>query len=190
MRLALFAPALLTFALLAPPAVAQVASPDKIAAQRAAIAKLDFMNGRWRGPAVTQMPGGAHQVTQTERIGSFLDGTLKLIEGHGYNEDGTTGFHAFGVVSFDEAKGDYVFRSHAQGYAGTFAFRPTGTGYVWEIPAGPKTMIRYTATITGTRWNEVGDRIVDGTAPQRFFEMNLTRLGDTGWPTAGGVPMR
>ena len=182
--------ALIALCLLATPATAQVAAPDKIAAQRAAIEKLDFMNGRWRGPAVTQMPGGAHQVTQTERIGNFLDGTLKLIEGHGYNADGTTGFHAFGVVSFDDAKGEYVFSSHAQGHAGTFAFRRTDTGYVWDIPAGPKMTIRYTATITATHWNEVGDRIVEGALPQRFFEMNLTRLGDTNWPAAGGVPMK
>ena len=45
--------------------------------------------------------------------------------------------------------------------------------------------IRYTATIKGGSWLEVGDRILPGKEPVRFFEMNLKRIGDTTWPAAG-----
>lgn len=55
---------------------------------------------------------------------------------------------------------------------------------------GPGAKIRYTATIGGGKWREVGDRIVGDGAPMRIFEMNLTRVGDSAWPDADPVPMR
>ena len=46
-----------------------------IAAQREGMAPLAYMNGVWRGPATTTLPSGeVHNITQTERIGPFLDG--------------------------------------------------------------------------------------------------------------------
>lgn len=48
--------------------------------------------------------------------------------------------------------------------------------------------MRYTATIKDGAWREVGDRIVPGGPPVRFFEMNLTRVSDTSWPAAGAIP--
>ena len=165
-------------------ATAQDANPAAIAAQQAAMKKLDWMKGRWRGPAVTQSPQGEHRVTQTERIGPFLDGTVMVMEGKGFRADRTPGFHAFGILSFDPRSGDYTLRSYAQGYVGSFKLIPSGSGYVWEIPAGPM-KIRYTATFHDGTWTEVGDRIAEGRPPQRFFEMNLKRVGDTDWPEAG-----
>jgi len=167
-------------------AAAQVADPATLGAQREAIAKLGWMDGTWRGPATTMTPTGEHKVIQTERIGTMLGGTIRVMEGKGFNPDGTTGFNAFGILSYDPATKGYSLHSYAQGYAGDFKLTPTADGYIWEIPAGPMT-IRYTATIAGTHWREVGDRIVPGQPPQRFFEMTLTRVGDTGWPNAGGM---
>jgi hypothetical protein len=48
--------------------------------------------------------------------------------------------------------------------------------------------IRYTAVVKEGVWLEVGDRIMAGKDPIRFFEMNLKRVGDTDWPAAGAVP--
>lgn len=161
-----------------------------LAAQKEAMKALASMDGIWRGTAWTIRPdGGKHEIVQTERIGPFLDGTLKVIEGRGYEADGTVAFNAFGVVSFDPAKKAYGMRSHAQGQSGDFVFTPTPDGYAWEIPAGPMT-IRYTATIKDGVLHEVGDRIVPGKDPVRFFEMTLTRVGDTDWPAGGAVPMK
>ncbi|MBW8783896.1 MAG: DUF1579 domain-containing protein [Novosphingobium sp.] len=156
------------------------------AAQRGAIAKLAWMNGRWRGEAITQTPTGDHRVTQTERIGDLLGGTIKLVEGRGFQADGTIGFNAFGVVSFDPSTGKYAFHTYAQGRAGDFAFTPTDDGYVWEIPAGPMT-IRYTARLAGGLWTETGERIVVGRPAQPFFVMHLRRIGDSDWPEAGAM---
>jgi hypothetical protein len=167
-------------------AFAQGTDTAAIAAQQEAMKKLDWMDGKWRGPAVSQSPQGEHKVTQTERIGGFLDGTLKVIEGRGYNADGGTGFHAFGVVTYDPATKTYWMTSSAQGRSGKFQLTPSDNGYKWEIPAGPAT-IRYTAALADGKWTEVGDYVVAGQPPRRFFTMTLTRIGDTDWPEAGAV---
>jgi hypothetical protein len=159
-----------------------------IAAQRAAMAPLAVMDGVWRGPASIMLPSGAkHTITQTERIGPFLDGSIKVVEGRGYEADGSVGFNAFGIISYNPATRAYTLHSHAQGLVGDFDLKLTSDGYVWEIPAGPAT-IRYTAVIKNGAWQEVGDRIMPGQDPVRFFEMNLTRVGDTSWPAAGPIP--
>jgi hypothetical protein len=164
--------------------------PDQtklIAAQKEAMAGLSFMDGTWRGPAWTLLPSGEkHTITQTERIGPFLDGSVKVIEGRGYDPDGKVTFNAFGTISFDPTTRAFTLHSYAQGQVGDFVLTPKADGYAWEIPAGPAT-IRYTATIKGGTWLEVGDRIMPGKDPMRFFEMSLKRLGDSNWPTAGAV---
>lgn len=158
-----------------------------LAAQKEAMAKLQTMNGVWRGTATMTTPSGEKRViTQTERIGPFLDGSLKVIEGRGHEPDGRVTFNAFGIVSYNPATRAYSMRSYAQGYAGDFVLKPTAEGYTWEIPAGPAT-IRYTATIKGDVLHEFGERVVAGSEPIRIFEMTLKRIGDTDWPAAGAV---
>jgi hypothetical protein len=171
--------------------LAYAQGPDlaSIAAQKEAMKPLSMMDGVWRGPAWTMLPTGKHEVTQTERIGPFLDGAVKVIEGRGYNADGTVGFNAFGTISFDPTKKEYTLHSYALGYVGDFKLTPKADGYVWEIPAGPMT-IRYTATIGNGAWKEVGERVAQGQAPVQFFEMNLKRVGDTDWPAAGAIPAK
>src|SRR5258706_12684301 len=149
-----------------------------IAAQREAMAPLARMDGVWRGSAWTLQPNGEKRhITQTERIGPFLDGSVKVIEGRGYREDGTVGFNAFGIVSYDPAKRAYSIRSYAMGRSGDFSFRPTDDGYAWELPAGPGATIQYRASIKDNVLHEVGDRIVPDREPLRIFEMTLKRVG-------------
>lgn len=157
------------------------------AAQVAAMGKLASMDGVWRGPAWTITPTGRHEVTQTERIGPLLGGSIKVVEGRGYNADGSTGFNAFAVISFEPTTGAYAMRSYAMGRAGDFKLTPTPDGYAWEIPAGPAT-IKYTAVIKDGVLHEIGERIAPGQAPVQFFEMTLKRVGDSAWPTAGAIP--
>lgn len=160
------------------------------ATQKAEIGKLAFLDGIWRGTAYNiGMDGKRHEVVQTERIGPMLGGEIKVIEGRGYNADGTVGFNAFAVISYNVHKKAYNFRSYAMGNEGDFEFTPTANGYVWKIPAGPVT-IRYTSKIEGDKFNEVGDRIMPDGKEVRFFEMNLKRVSDTTWPSGNPVPMK
>ena len=158
-----------------------------IAAQREGMAPLAYMDGVWRGPAWTILPSGEkHNITQTERIGPFLDGSVKVIEGRGYDPDGKVTFNALGIISYDPDKKTYSMRSYALGRLGDFVVTPTADGYVWEIPAGPMT-IRYTAVVKEGTWHEVGDRVMPQKEPVRFFEMTLKRVGDSSWPSAGAI---
>jgi hypothetical protein len=160
-----------------------------IAAQRDAMKVLTVMDGVWRGDAWTILRSGdKHSITQTERIGPFLDGSIKVIEGRGYDTDGKVSFNAFGVISYDPASKAYVLHSYAQGRSGDFPLTPTADGYVWEIPAGPA-KIRYTAVIKPDSWREIGEQVVPGQAPVQFFEMNLKKIGDSAWPGAGAIPV-
>ncbi|MBC8024172.1 MAG: DUF1579 domain-containing protein, partial [Burkholderiales bacterium] len=119
-----------------------------IAAQVEALKVFAAMDGVWRGPAWTLLPNGEKRtLTQTERIGPFLGGSVKVIEGRGYTADGNVGFNALGIISYNPATRAYSLRSYALGRSGDFALRPTDDGYAWEIPAGPNATIRYVATI-------------------------------------------
>ncbi len=116
-------------------------SATLIKAQRDAMAPLAFMDGIWRGPAWSMLPSvEKHNIIQTERIGPFLDGSVKVIEGRGYNPDGSIGFNAFGTISYNPATRVYTLHSYALGNVGDFVLNRTADGYVWEIPAGPMTI--------------------------------------------------
>jgi hypothetical protein len=167
--------------------------PDPTAlldAQRQALAPLARMDGVWRGPAWTITPNGRHDIIQTERIGPFLGGSVRMMEGRGYNADGGVGFNALGIVSFNPATRAYTLTSWAQGYSGVFPFQVTADGYTWEVPAGPGAIIRYTATIGDGTLREIGHRIAGDAPPVQIFEMNLRRVADTSWPAGDPVPMR
>ena len=188
MRRLRFASALVAFSLLAAaPAVAQVQQPAGSPVQRERVGALDFMNGEWRGTATTTMPGHSTVLTQTERVGPLLGGSVKLIEGRGYAADGTTRFNAFAILSWDERAGKYLFRSYANGYTGEYPFELTEDGFRWEMPAGPNAKIQYVAVVRDGTWHEVGDYVAEGQPPRRFIELRLTRIGDTDWPGAGAV---
>ncbi|MGE5175584.1 MAG: hypothetical protein ACM3JJ_04340 [Hyphomicrobiales bacterium] len=159
-----------------------------ISAQREAMKRLAYMDGVWRGPAWTlQASGEKRTLTQTERIGPFLDGSVRVIEGRGYDADGKVVFNALGIVSYDPLKHAYSIHSYALGQSGDFPFLPNDQGYVWEIPAGPA-KIRYTAVITDSTWKETGERTLTGKEPVQIFEMNLRRVGGTDWPAGGAIP--
>jgi hypothetical protein len=169
-------------------ALAQIpAQPAGTEAQRSAVGALDFLDGEWRGEAVINGPGGQTTLTQTERVGSLLGGSIKVIEGRGYAADGSTEFNAMAVLSWDARNNRYSFRSWANGYTGEYPFERTEDGFRWETPAGPNAKIQYVAVVKDGTWHEVGDYVADGQPPRRFIEMRLTRLGDGQWPAGGAV---
>ena len=160
-------------------------SKELIAEQRRAMMPLAIFDGTWRGPATATLDDGRRvELTQTERVGGFLAGSLKLIEGKGYAHDGSVVFNAFGVISFSPRTGQYNFRSHEQGHAGDFAIQVTANGFMWTVDEGAA-KVRYTATVKDGVWSEIGERIVDGQPAERIYEMALRRIGNTDWPEAG-----
>lgn len=171
-----------------PPRLAPVVPTEALAMP---MAKLRMLHGVWRGQATGTTPSGErYTVTQTERVGPMLGGDILVIEGRGYKPDGTTGFNAFGVVSWNPTRQTYELRSYAQGRAGTFDLALTEDGYVWSVPAGPQAIMRFTAKVTGDQWRETGEYVAADQPPVPAFEMNLTRVGDTGWPLGTPLPPR
>ena len=169
-------------------------APDaaaNITAQKEAMKPFAVNHGIWRGLAATTLPDGRKlEITQTERVGPFLDGSVMVLEGRGYDpKTGSVLFNAFGTISYDPTAKTYTLHSYAQGRAGDFPVTATPDGYIWQIAAGPAT-IRYTISIKDGVWHEVGDRIMPGKDPARFFEMTLKRISSTDWPSAGAVPMK
>jgi hypothetical protein len=191
MPLGLRRPSALGLALALPLAAQGRPEPDAaLKAQKEAMAVLSGLDGTWRGTAWTLLPGGEKKtLIQTERVGTMLDGTVRVIEGRGYEADGKLVFNAFGVIGYNPATKAYTLQARAQGRAGEYTVTPNAEGFIWEIPAGPAT-IRYTVVLKGGTWTEVGDRLVPGQPPQRFHEMTLQRLGGTDWPAAGFVGPR
>jgi len=160
---------------------------EAMAAQRQALAPLAIFDGLWRGPAKVMAPGGRMlELTQTERVGPLLGGTVRLVEGRGHAGDGTLQFNAFAVMSWQPRTQTYNFHSYAQGHESDFPLEVRADGFTWSIPAGPAT-IRYTATVKDGVWSEIGERVLPGQPPVRIFEMTLTRVGPTDWPAAGAL---
>ena len=124
----------------APPSALAQRPPDPaalLAAQSDSMLRLAFMDGAWRGTAWTLLPSGEkREVTQTERVGPFLGGSIRVIEGRGFEADGRLAFNAFAVISYDPRASRYSMRSYAQGRAGDFEITATANGYTWEIPGG------------------------------------------------------
>lgn len=176
---------------LSTPAMAQGDAAMAVAAQKEAMRPLAILDGAWRGSAWTVDPAGRRfDLTQTERVGSFLDGSVKVVEGRGYMADGSVGFNAFAIISYDPQKKSYSMKSYAQGRAGEFPLQVRADGFDWQIPAGPQAIIRYSAVIRDGVWLETGEYVAEGRVPRRFFEMSLRRISDTDWPAGDAVPMR
>ena len=116
-------------------ALAPIAAPAQsqdaaalIASQTEAMRALAMLDGVWRGPAtvtVTEADGRRVGFVQTERIGPLLGGSIKVIEGRGYADDGAVRFNAFAIVSFDPAARAYTMHSHALGHVGGVAPAPS-----------------------------------------------------------------
>lgn len=185
----------LVLAALLPSAAPAQGPPDPAAmqsAQREAMQKLVFLDGTWRGEAWTIPPGSKGEkvtLTQTERVGTFLGGTLRLIEGRGYDSEGNVVFNALGIVSYDPAKQTYSLGSYAMGFAGAYPLTPADDGFEWVMEHGPLKQ-RYKATVKDGVWHQVGYRSFGDGEPVPFFEMTLRRIGDTDWPAAGAVPAK
>lgn len=173
------------------PTALQAAGPvdtGLLDAQRKAMTPLAVLDGTWRGEAVVLQPDGTRlKLTQTERVGPMLDGTLRVIEGRGFRADGSLAFNAFAVISFSPRSGRYTFRSYAMGYVGDYPLELRPDGFVWSITLPDGVQLRYTITVKDDRWIEVGERIAPGQPPVKTLEMSLKRIGGTDWPAGGAV---
>lgn len=161
---------------------------ERAAAQREAMKALSFLDGAWRGDASASPAPG--KLVQTERVGSLLGGTVRLVEGRGYDGAGKTVFNALGIISYDPVARGYSMRSYAMGYAGDYPLTVRADGFSWSHPMGPGASMRYAATVKDGEWHEVGERVAEGAQPVKTLEMRLRRVGPSAWPAGEAVPPR
>jgi hypothetical protein len=174
-----FLSAAVAVAVLIPSAVhSQGAMPDPAIAQ-AAIARLDFMVGRWKGDAWQQRGPERVQTQMLEVVERKLNGAVLVVEGRGTvavpGGPERVVHHAFGIVSYDPMSKTYSLRSHLNnGLSGDFALTLIDGGVVWsrEVPGG---RIRNTARYTADEWHEVGEFSRDGTTWMQVMEIRLKR---------------
>ena len=189
MRLSPIAVLALVFATLASaPAMAQ--APNGVALQaeqREKLAPLSWLDGTWRGTAVYPSQNGPITITQTERVGPMLAGTIRVIEGRGYNSEGNAAFNAFAVLAWNTATKAFEMHAFNDGRSGVYPLVLTPDGFGWEIPAGPG-KVRFEATFKDGEWREVGTFEMPGRPPRQTVEMRLRRIGPSDWPAAGAVP--
>ena len=168
---------LAVLALAARPVLAQL--PDG-SANRAAINRLEFMVGKWRGEAWMQRGPERVQTTMTETVERKLGGVVLQVEGLGIvpatgASEARTVHHALAVVSFDPQTSAYGLRSYiATGQAGDFALTliPGGVSWSREVPGG---RIRNTAQIGNGEWHEIGEFSRDGVSWIQIMELRLRR---------------
>ena len=157
--------------------VAQAPAPPDVAKHKAESGKLAWMVGTWEGEGWSQRGQEKSEFTQTEKIELKLDGQTLLLEGEGRAkaDPSKVVFRALGVVFFDPYGGGTKLTSWTdQGYWAVSPFTVKANGYSWEI-ALPNNTTRYTAKVSGGRWNEIGEWSGDGKTFTKFFEMNLTK---------------
>jgi len=147
-------------------------------ANRAAISRLSFMLGRWRGEAWMDRGGRRMQTTMTETVELELDGTVLLVQGRGVMQtsQGERVVHqALGVLYFDAATEAYVLRSWVgAGHTGEFAVTVRDSSVSWSrsVPGG---QVRNTARFNGGIWHEIGEFSADGAVWHQVMEIRARR---------------
>jgi len=152
-------------------------APDD--ASIAAIGRLAFMVGEWRGTGTTTMgPGNVSSSDVTERATLVAGGTALLLEGLGTMTEGgrTRVVHeALGIVTWNPAAGAYEMRAFRAGQGWTdseLALEDGRLSWGMETPGG---RVRFTLDFGEEgRWHEVGE-IERGGSWYRFLEMDLRK---------------
>jgi hypothetical protein len=147
------------------------------AASVAAMSKLKNLVGEWSGSGwIVLGPNRREEFTQTESVQVKLGDLLLTIDGRGKNKEGRIVHQAFAVVSYDTARGQYVFSAYtADGRSINADARLTDRGVEWGFKA-PYGTIRYTIDLSRPNiWMEIGERSANGQDWQKFFEMKLDR---------------
>ncbi len=163
------------------PTFAQGEAPD-LAEKAAAMAKLEFLVGEWRGLSWMQMGPQRSEASGVETVQKKAGGLALLIEGRfsSRSPDGSDRVvhDALAVLSYDSESDTYRMVSHlANGRTGDFAARLIGEQTLqWVIPETPVGEIRYTLTIDGDTWIEAGHMTREG-EPFQFFGMSLKKVG-------------
>jgi hypothetical protein len=133
--------------------------------------------GSWEGEGWSmQGPDQRVEFKQTEQIEAKADGHVVTIEGTGRDpESGDVSFEAYAVVAYDGEQ-KLIWTAYNNGNILTLEPTIADNSLTWGFPVEGGE-IRYTITVEGNRWTEVGEFSSDaGSTWVQTFEMNLTKV--------------
>jgi hypothetical protein len=144
---------------------------------RAAMERLGFLLGRWRGPGWIVVGQRTMEFEQEERVRAVLGGELITVEGRasapGNRED--VRFNAFAIARYDTDARAYTWRAYTAGHCGEVPLYVGAETYRWEYEPMPNVLVRFEATVSDGRWHQTGHTRV-GDKWTQTFEMNLAEL--------------
>lgn len=153
--------------------------PGAGAAVDSAMAPLAWLVGQWEGSGTMQTRTGSEVATVRESVEARLGGRVLVVEGIGREPsadgNGRVVHHAFGMLSYDPERRQYVFRAFRDGGVVDAETRLADGVFTWEI-AIPQGRSRYHIKLDGQEWLETGEYSLDGTTWRKFFEMRLRRI--------------
>jgi hypothetical protein len=161
------------------PHMAQPPRVPDLEAQRAALKKLGFLEGKWSGEArVLRGPGEPLELIQTEEAQYKLDGLILIIEGMGKTKaDGKVALQALGIVSYDDETGTYRMRAYNDGrYLETdLKLSENGKGVTWGFALGDiKTSSMLRINENG-EWTELTEIAIGPEPARKFMELTVNR---------------
>ena len=115
-----------------------------------------------------------HSITQTERIGPMLDGSIKVIEGRATTpmaRPPSTPSPRFPTTRRPRPTPCIPMRWGASAISSSLRRLMASRGN--SCRTGDDPLYRHVKQV----WREVGDSIAPARTPVRFFEMNLKRVG-------------
>ncbi len=136
---------------------------------------VSYLIGRWAGDGEFHNAGGSHPFTQTETVSAHLGGELLTIEGIGWDRGDTSRrIHAaMAVMSYERER--YLWRAYSAGLWTDTELHLLPQGFSWALHPAPGVVIRYTAVIDGSTWEEVGEMAHGGAPWSTIMSMRLGR---------------
>ena len=145
--------------------------PD-VAAQKAAMKKLEFLVGKWAGDASVRMPA-ERKLRQSEVVEYRLDGLVMLVEGTGRDPgSGEVLFNALATISFDDVAKVYRIRAHSGGRYVETELKVDGSAFEWGFTAGPAKIRNVMRLGEGGEWVEYTEVTGGERPPMRTVEFS------------------
>jgi hypothetical protein len=159
--------------------MAQTPRTPDVAAQRAAMKKLEFLVGEWSGEAsALRGPGQFAELRQTESAQFKLDGLVLVIEGVGRTKaDGKLALQALGLISFDDETGTYKMRAFNDGrWLETEVKLANGANSIsWGFALGEFKTTTVLRINENGEWTEHGELVIGDRPPQKMMELGVRR---------------
>jgi len=148
--------------------------PD-LNAQRAAMGKLAFLVGKWKGEArLLRGPGEWVELHLSEEAQYKLDGLILVIEGVGRTQsDGHSVLQALAVISFDDEAATYRMRAFNDGrfLESDVTLLDRDKAISWGFAVGQVTTQSVLRINESGEWTEVAEFKIGAELPKRLLEL-------------------